>query len=232
MVSFWSLAILASSFVAAVDISGQVELNDVCRSIMELRGATVVLDEGLYSARIWRTGQFVLHNVDPGTYVLSVNAHDHSFDYLRVDVPAEGSAPTVHPYIPGTPLSPKVNVTLPHPIKLIPRRRNVYFVPRESFNLVAMFSNPMMMMMVATGVLMLAAPYMMANLDPATAAEVKENQAKLANIQDSIKNMDFGSVVKAFSDDSKDESAVQKKPSPAPSSQGSGRGKGQKGKKR
>jgi hypothetical protein len=76
-------------------------------------------------------------------------------------VPVQGSTPTIHPYIPGTPLSPKANVTLPHPIKLTPRRRNVYFVPRESFNLVGMFSNPMMMMMVVTAVLMLAAPYMM-----------------------------------------------------------------------
>lgn len=36
-----------------------------------------------------------------------------------------------------------------------------YYVPPESFNLIGMFKNPMMLMMVFAGVMMLSMPYLM-----------------------------------------------------------------------
>jgi hypothetical protein len=55
--------------------------------------------------------------------------------------------------------------TLSYPIALTPRANyrasGAYFVPRESFNLLAMFSNPMMLMMLFAGVMVLAMPYLM-----------------------------------------------------------------------
>ena len=50
---------------------------------------------------------------------------------------------------------------LPYPIVLIPREKSVYFVPPETFNLVTMMSNPMMLLMVLGGGMMLAMPYLM-----------------------------------------------------------------------
>jgi hypothetical protein len=44
---------------------------------------------------------------------------------------------------------------------MIPREKSVYFVPPETFNLVAMMSNPMMLLMVVGGGMMLAMPYLM-----------------------------------------------------------------------
>ncbi len=80
---------------------------------------------------------------------------------LRVDVYESESLPEVRPYFPGTPLSSPSSVTLPYPIVLSARAKHDYFVPRESFNLLAMFQNPMMMMMLGAGVLVLLMPTMM-----------------------------------------------------------------------
>jgi len=44
-------------------------------------------------------------------------------------------------------------------MKLVPRQRKSYFVPHQSFNVMQMFQNPMMLIMVFGGVMMLAMPY-------------------------------------------------------------------------
>jgi hypothetical protein len=79
---------------------------------------------------------------------------------LRIDVPAEfDSPPEVSPYTVGTPLNPRSPIKLPYPIKLVPRQRKSYFVPLQSFDVLQMFQNPMMLMMVFGGLMMLAMPY-------------------------------------------------------------------------
>lgn len=64
----------------------------------------------------------------------------------------------------GTPLISATSVSLRYPIVLAPRHKNNYFKPRESFNLLGMFQNPMMMVMVLTGAMMLGTPYIMVTL--------------------------------------------------------------------
>ena len=119
-------------------------------------------------------------DVPTGTYVLSVLSHDYSFDQVctpflttsgahnvyqvRIDVSPEEPLPHVQSYTFGTPLLTKSSVSLPYPVVLIPRHKNVYFSPRESFNLLGMFQSPMMMIMVLTGGMMLAMPYIMVSL--------------------------------------------------------------------
>ena len=81
---------------------------------------------------------------------------------LRVDVPPEPeSSPEVRPYAIGTPLNPPSPIKLPYPVKLVPRQRNSYFVPHQSFSIMLMFQNPMMLIMVFGGAMMLAMPYIM-----------------------------------------------------------------------
>lgn len=81
---------------------------------------------------------------------------------LRIDVPPEPeSPPEVRPYTVGTPLNPPSPIKLPYPIKLVPRQRKRYFIPHQSFNVLQMFQNPMMLIMVFGGLMMLAMPYVM-----------------------------------------------------------------------
>ncbi|KAG6813081.1 hypothetical protein H0H92_014140 [Tricholoma furcatifolium] len=115
----------------------------------------------------------------------------YSFDQLRVDVPNFNSTPEVRPYVAGTPLNPPSAVLLTYPILLTPKKRHSYFMPHESFNLMAMLSNPMMLMMVAAGAMMLATPYLMKNMDPQTLEDFKEQHAKVTGFQNAVANGDL-----------------------------------------
>ena len=136
---------------------------------------------------------------------------------MRVDVLETETLPEVRPYFPGTPLSPASTVSLPYPIVLAAKKQNDYFVPRESFNILAMFSNPMMMMMLVAGGLVLLMPTMMVrainysctrrpategeltgvhlqkNMDPEVMEDFKERHAKMTNIQNSLQSGDIAS---------------------------------------
>ncbi|KAH9025863.1 hypothetical protein EDB85DRAFT_208761 [Lactarius pseudohatsudake] len=163
----------------AAEISGFVQWNEHCADAIQLGHAKVVLDNSVASGSISRNGNFIIPDVAAGTYVASVVSHDHVFDKLRIDVPPEhDSPPEVSPYTIGTPLNPRSPIKLPYPIKFVPRQRKSYFVPLQSFNVVQMFQNPMMLITVFGGLMMLAMPYVTKNLDPALLQEAQQSQAK------------------------------------------------------
>ncbi|KAI0651776.1 hypothetical protein C8Q79DRAFT_57498 [Trametes meyenii] len=190
-----TLFALASSCVSALalDLKGRIQWNQHCPSLHELGQAKVVLDNGKLRGGVTRDGSFVIPDVPAGTYVLSVLAHDHQFDQLRIDVFEADTLPEVRPYFPGTPLSPAAAGTLPYPPVLGAKGRHDYFVPREAFNVLAMFKNPMMMMMLGAGVLVLLMPTMMKNMDPEVMEDFKERHAKMTNIQNSLQSGDLAS---------------------------------------
>ncbi|KAI0757075.1 hypothetical protein C8Q80DRAFT_76093 [Daedaleopsis nitida] len=188
------LALTSSCFSAlALDLKGRIQWNTACPGIGSLGQASVVLDNGKLRGGVTRDGSFVIPEVPAGTYVLSVLAHDHVFENMRVDVLDTETLPEVRPYFLGTPLSPTSPVTLPYPIQLTAQRRHDYFTPRQSFNVIEMFKNPMMMMMLGAGVLVLLMPMMMKNMDPEVMEEFKERQAKMAGVQSALQSGDLAS---------------------------------------
>ncbi|KAI9062993.1 hypothetical protein FKP32DRAFT_774460 [Trametes sanguinea] len=218
-----ALFALASSCVSALalDLKGRVQWTPQCSSLKELGQAKVVLDNGKMRGGITRDGSFTIPDVPAGTYILSVVSHDHHFDPLRIDVFESDALPEVRPYFPGTPLSPAAPATLPYPIVLSARGRADYFVPRESFNVLAMFKNPMMMMMLGAGALMLLMPTMMKNMDPEALEEFKERHAKMASIQNSLQSGDLASGFSQLLASGGDEpKAAASAPSKGPSSGG------------
>ncbi|KAI0079584.1 hypothetical protein K474DRAFT_1591683 [Panus rudis PR-1116 ss-1] len=191
LLSLASLLWSALSF----DLKGRVVWNTICPNIGELGQARAILDDGKYYGGITQSGSFVIPGVPEGIYILSIEAHDHVFDRLRVDVHDASSEtlPEIRPLLAGTPLSTPAQVTLPYPILLHARGKYDYYVPKESFNLLGMFKNPMMMLMLFTGIMMLAMPYIMKNMDPEALADFQERQAKIGSIQSSIQSGDFKS---------------------------------------
>ncbi|EPQ60854.1 hypothetical protein GLOTRDRAFT_124598 [Gloeophyllum trabeum ATCC 11539] len=196
----------------------------------ELGPAKVILDNGKSYGGVKWDGTFSIPDVHPGTYILSVLAHNFTFDKLRVDVSDSDSLPEVRPYIPGTPLSPPSQVMLPYPILLAPRQRNNYFVPRQTFNLLGMFQNPMMLMMVAAGAMMLGAPYLLKSLDPEALEDFKARQAKYSGIQNSIQSGDFKAGLSALmpNDDRARSTGVSTSGSQSNQTPTKGKGKGRR----
>ncbi|KIN98876.1 hypothetical protein M404DRAFT_825808 [Pisolithus tinctorius Marx 270] len=140
-----------------------------------------------------RSGNFSIPDVHPGVYVLSVLSHDYTFEQFRVDVSDASSIPEVKSYIFGAPLLSPSAVTLPYPIILSPRSKNSYFKPHESFSLLGMFRNPMMMLMLVTAGMLLAMPYIMKNLDPRSLEEIKNRREMVASIRNSVQGGDLKS---------------------------------------
>ncbi|KIK16632.1 hypothetical protein PISMIDRAFT_113045 [Pisolithus microcarpus 441] len=182
-----------SSTSFAVDLLGFVQWNDVCPSYEELGAATVLLDSGGYSGRVTRSGNFSIPDINPGVYVLSVLSHDYTFEQLRVNISDASPKPEIKTYVFGTPLLSSSAVALSYPVVLSPRSRNSYFKPHESFSLLGMFQNPMMILMLLTAGMMLATPYIMKNLDPQSLEEFKNQQVKVASVQSSMQDGDFKS---------------------------------------
>ncbi|KAJ7666410.1 hypothetical protein B0H17DRAFT_1089690 [Mycena rosella] len=179
----------------AVDVTGKLQWNEVCPGIASLGPAKVILDSGKYKGNVLRDGGFSIPDVPVGTYILSVVSHDYVFDQLRVDVLE--STFEIRPYSVGTPLNPASPILLPQ-ISLLPRVQHVYLVPVDSFNILGMLQNPMMLMMVFGGAMVFAMPYLMKNMDPETMKEFKESQAKVSGMQSAIASGDLKAGISAL----------------------------------
>jgi len=195
------LPLLLALSVSCFDLKGTIQWNEICPDSKAIGRAKVILDDGTWSGSVTRDGGFTIPDVPEGTYLLSVMAHDHLFDQLRIDIMNSVSTPEIRPYVPGTPLSPPVAITLPYPIKLHPRQKNQYFVPPQSFNIMGMFQNPMMLMMVGVGVMALGMPYLIKNMDPESLQDLKEQQARISNFQNSVTSGDFKSLSSMLGED-------------------------------
>ncbi|CAE6488397.1 unnamed protein product [Rhizoctonia solani] len=201
----FSVCLLASAVVSCMtsvwcaNVEGKIEWNSICSGINELKPNTVVvLDGGLYSGGVRRSGEFTIPGVADGAYILSVLAPDHAFDFVRIDV--NNNTVSAHPHVLGTPFELSVTgPTLSYPLTLSPRSKNVYFVPREGFNLAGMFQNPMMLMMVVTGVMVMFMPKLMDSMSEETKQELQQKQQDMFGITNAPasglpKDLDVGSA--------------------------------------
>ncbi|KAJ7655107.1 hypothetical protein DFH06DRAFT_1201614 [Mycena polygramma] len=207
-VLFALLSLGLSAF--AVDVTGKLQWNEHCPDVLALGAARVILDAGKFNGNVLRDGSFSIRDVPQGTYILSVVSHDHLFDQLRVDV-LDDSAFEARPYSVGTPLNPASPILLPQ-ISLPARAKHVYFVPVDSFNLLGMFQNPMMLMLVFGGAMVIAMPYLMKNMDPETMKEFKEQQAKMSHMQNAMASGDLKAGFSALIADDPPPKAVAASP--------------------
>ncbi|KIP12023.1 hypothetical protein PHLGIDRAFT_21319 [Phlebiopsis gigantea 11061_1 CR5-6] len=207
-----------------LDVQGYVQWNELCSGISELGQAKAVLDNGIRYGGITQDGGFSIPNVPPGIYVLSIISHDHIFDKLRVDVLETDSLPEIRPYLPGTPLLNPSAVALPYPIRISAAQKLDYYTDRQGFNLLAMFKNPMMMMMLVGGALVFSMPYIMKNLDPEVLQDFEKRQAKISTIQSSLNSGDLRTGLSALMSVGEEEasSATAGKPQAEPKVSSSG----------
>ncbi|KAJ7630655.1 hypothetical protein FB45DRAFT_916189, partial [Roridomyces roridus] len=219
--AFLSLGLFAS----AVDVTGQVQWNQVCSNVASLGPAKVVLDGGRFKGNVIFDGSFSIPDVPEGTYILSVLAHNHTFDELRIDVLESGFE--ARPYSVGTALNPPSSILLPQ-ISLLARTKHVYFVPIDSFNIAGMFQNPMMLLMLFGGAMVFAMPYLMKNMDPETMKEFQEQQAKLSGAQSAFASGNIGGGLSALIADD----APPSKAAPASASSSKNRNSNVKSKRR
>jgi len=95
--------------------------------------------------------------------------------------------PTHSPHFQALPL-------LPYPIVLNPRGQKIYVPVEKGFDIIAMFKNPMMMMMLLAGSMVFLMPKMLENMDPDLVKDMRGRQDKMFNLQNSLQNGDFSAL--------------------------------------
>ena len=158
---FWILALLLGSCMAATQTDtqeksdGATSEGDILQTIegrVQVEGETasewvprtkVVVDGGQYYGFLKSNGEFEIHNVPPGTYLVEVVSPNHVFEPARVDISSKS----------GKIRARKVNLLktssvsyLPYPLKFKVEKQAEFFEIREKWNIMNTIKNPMVIL--------------------------------------------------------------------------------------
>ncbi|KAL7412379.1 hypothetical protein BDY24DRAFT_392721 [Mrakia frigida] len=244
---FFSVAATAalslSSAASAALLEGSIVFNQYLPDISSIQPSTSIsLDHGAKHAYVLRDGSFRFSDVEPGLHTLQVLSASHSFQDLVITIPpasppttsSEASPSSPPPFVaihapsavlPFDPLSPPSVGSLPYPLQLVPLGKLNFYTEQGSFQIFTMLKSPMILMMMASGVMMLALPWLLKNMDPEALTEANKLMAGGPGKLTSLPTRPSSS-----SDDAGAGDVVVTPPySPAVKSTGGGGGKGGKG---
>ncbi|KAI9490584.1 hypothetical protein BDB00DRAFT_538448 [Zychaea mexicana] len=172
--------LIAACLVALAEsatVTGSIGINAILPDIKKLRPTTrVALNGGAYSALVTANGQFEIPDVDTGSYVLEVQAIDYVFPKLRLDVVKDQGITRAAYTGYGTSFESR-GYSVEQPLELRAKAPATYFVERKGFNVLAMFKNPMFLMIGFSALMMFVLPKIMANMDPEALKEMSQSQA-------------------------------------------------------
>ena len=164
-----SLAILfisCSQFCTAADIRGKLQLPD---PNVPLNSTRVTLTDGSPSGSFstysrGSDGSFVFYGVQPGIHLLDVHDLGFHFSHVKIQVPEkeEEEMKCIEYVHQGAAKKPMI---CNEGINLTAHAKYNYFEKRPTFSVFSMFKNPMFLMMLVTGGLMLLMPKMMEGMD-------------------------------------------------------------------
>ena len=128
-----------TSGVSLQTIAGRVQVEGELSSDW-ISKTRVVVDGGKFYGFLRANGEFQIHNVPPGSYLVEVISANHEFEPARVDISSKS----------GKIRARKVNLLktssvsyLPYPLKFKVEKQAEFFVKRESWSALAMLKNPM-----------------------------------------------------------------------------------------
>ena len=127
----------------------------------------VTIDGGAREAMVQADGSFVFRSLPAGSYLLEVFNPAFMFEPLRVDI--DGQTHVVRAATAGIQSKSK---SVPVPMRITPLGFAQLFEVREQFNAMAMLSNPMVLMMGFSLMMMM----MMRNMDPEMMKEMQQQQ--------------------------------------------------------
>lgn len=189
------LVALALAPAGAFSIDGRVLLPRT--STLTLPKATkVLLNAGELTGIVRSDGAFTLHGVAAGVHRLEVLAPDFQFSSFKLDVSKDtGKVRVLEFAYPGA-----AKQAASYPIVATAHGKVAYFQKREGFNYKSILYNPMIIMMLVTGVLVFAMPKMMQNMDPEEMKQMQEQMRKQQDPKEMMSSL-FGGGEAEDSDD-------------------------------
>ncbi|KAI8639987.1 hypothetical protein BD408DRAFT_420464 [Parasitella parasitica] len=170
------LVVIASAF----DIHGKIIPNAILNDVSKIDSSTtrIVLNGAQYITHIRSNGEFNILHVQPGSYLLEVQSIEHVFPKIRIDISQENQVQAAYTGL-GIDWNQR-GYSVVYPLEIQAKAEAEYFMQRQGFNLMAMFKNPMMLMMGFSAIMMFFMPKMMKSLqdmDPEAANEMSKSQA-------------------------------------------------------
>ncbi|KNC77124.1 hypothetical protein SARC_10409, partial [Sphaeroforma arctica JP610] len=130
--------------------------------------ARILLDGGERESFVRSDGSFSVHGVAAGSHVLDVYSPEYTYSGVKLEVSdSDGITAMANNHMNN------MAATMPYPLKLHPTGKQVYFQPRKGWSPFDLLKNPMLLMMLAMGVMGYFLPKMMENMDEETQAEMK-----------------------------------------------------------
>ncbi|GBP50521.1 ER membrane protein complex subunit 7 [Eumeta japonica] len=138
----------------------------------------VHVNGGEYIGFIREDGNFLIHNVPSGSYVVEIIHPDYMYEPVRVEINSKGKyrARKVN-YVQTSQV-----IQVPYPLRMKALSKYRYFQVREQWRLTDFLFNPMVIMMVLPLLLIMILPKMMN--DPETKEDLKQisNFAKMSDM--------------------------------------------------
>ena len=166
------ISILHSSAgdVPKTQIEGRIEFQGVITKPFNIT-TKITLNHGEYTTYSRIDGSFVIYDVGPGIHDVTFFSKKYHFPQVKIQLLEDSmDAPKCLEYtFPGA-----QKRALKYPLVINPKGSYQYFETKKGFSIFGLLRNPMVIMMLFSGGLMFAMPYMMEGLDPEEKARMKE----------------------------------------------------------
>ncbi|KAJ1829805.1 hypothetical protein LPJ56_000117 [Coemansia sp. RSA 2599] len=158
-------------------VRGSIIANDVLADVSSLPVETrVVINGGEYTGFIQKDGAFAVDNVKLGDSLLEIASSEYAFPkiHVRISLKEDGRASIAARYVQvGSDWSDDAPV-LAYPLRIAAASKYDFFTERQGFSIIAMFSNPYMMMVGVSLIAVFLLPKLQANIDPEVLEEMKK----------------------------------------------------------
>eukprot|EP00735_Rhodelphis_limneticus_P001707 TRINITY_DN1236_c0_g1::TRINITY_DN1236_c0_g1_i1::g.26912::m.26912 TRINITY_DN1236_c0_g1::TRINITY_DN1236_c0_g1_i1::g.26912 ORF type:complete len:231 (-),score=72.44,sp/A5PJA8/EMC7_BOVIN/33.52/2e-19,DUF2012/PF09430.5/6.7e-22,CarboxypepD_reg/PF13620.1/0.24 TRINITY_DN1236_c0_g1_i1:821-1471(-) len=125
-------------------------------------------------------GTFTIHMMTSGSHVVEVQSTEFYYPSMRVEVGEAnlGSGKSVRAWAMDE--TGKKSLT-PYPLVFTPKFKPNYFEVKEQFSYGVFLKNPMVIMMLFTGLMVFVTPKLMDNMDPEELKEMQKRQEEMGD---------------------------------------------------
>lgn len=120
-------------------IEGRIEVTGVDIKIWAPK-TRILIDGGRYVGYLKSTGEFKIHNIPPGTYLVEVTTPNYIFEPARVDISSKSGKIRARKV---NVLKPNSVLSLQYPLKFKTEQQASFFEKREPWNVLDIVKNPM-----------------------------------------------------------------------------------------
>lgn len=149
---------------------------------MSLMKTRILVNYGQYIAYPREDGSFEVDNLPSDSYVVEVTHPRYIYEPARVDITSKGKIRARRVNY----LQPSLVQTIDYPLRFRPKSIHNYFIPRETWRIMDLLFNPMVIMMVVPLVIIWLLPKMM---------NPQEVQTQRDNMQMPEYNFDFSEMM-------------------------------------